>query len=442
MMKKILKRAALGVLLVLMLTALFGCRTVKEDGEAADTSASLVIIAGRHANARIYSDNMLRQAEKLVAKSVVIEEDGGGYSVRPKVSVIVDDKQPERTPIDTIDSVVTAPNYYYAEQARDQIVAAIMDFLRSDNLRAEQPEVDLLGAVSEAQKILKSDPGAENHILILDSGVSTAGALDMRDINITDGSVDDVLKRVGENSIPDLTGTKVTFYGLGNVGTPQSVPRNDTAFTSRMEELWTALLTARGGELAEEIHFAPAEGDEMVFSEDSTDGYPMVSTVPFPEKEEAHATPDVIALRFYTADLGFKPDSAEFLNGKDQAITTLNAHAKAIANMLADSNSKIYIVGSIAKTTPSSSHKTSAISAGRAQAVLDLLVNEFLLPADRFVVVDAGTTEFPWRNAVEFPDGVNADPVAQSKNRLVMVFSDENTDYFNKLKEAYPEAVS
>ena len=63
-----------------------------------------------------------------------------------------------------------------------------------------------------------------------------------------------------------------------------------------------------------------------------------------------------------------------------------------------------------------------------------MLINDYAVPADRIVVIDAGTTEFSWRNANEFSSGsLTQDPAEAQKNRVVAIISD-NSPLVEELK--------
>lgn len=414
-----------------------------------NTPISLVIIAGRHANARMYTKSLLEEKAKDLIKSSIIETSGSeGYTAKAQVSIIICDGNPEKVEID--EGIITgkANNDIQIKNEKNKIVNNIIDFLVSDNLRANDPEVDLLGAVSEAQKILNADNSSEHHILVLDTGITTSGYLDMRKIDISEIDNKNIIEHI-KDGIPNLNGTKVTFLGLGNVAEPQKALGSVT-LEDKFLDLWRRIVEFKGGELEGDINLSAKQGDEMQYYDSEEDlGYEPVGTVFFPsindmivpstistiDKDEPQEPQELVIFEdFYTGDLAFKKESSEFRD-IEQAHYIINE--KLIKNgklndFINNTDYKIYVVGSIAKVTSDQKLREDEISAGRARAVRDLLVNDYNVPTERIEVIDAGDTVFSWRNAVEFPEGVK-DPSAQEANRVVAVISENSTDLVQEL---------
>ncbi len=460
-MKKVSYMLIISIVCILVL--LFsGCNSndgAKED----DRNVSLVIIAGRHANAKMYTVDMVNRARELINDSIVITSSPDGYTAKAQVAVIVSDGSPTKVPVQLNgkEDILfrKAPNRSMLQPEIEGIVDDIIEFLCSDELRADDPEVDLLNALNEARKELNTYPNSEPHILILDTGITTAGKLDMRFVNILEGECADIVEQISDG-IPDLDGVKVTFLNLGNVAEPQSnlgsIPAEE-----RLEKLWTAIIEDKAkGSLTEELHFSTNEGEPMRYYEipsDNDPGYEFVSSVLFVTEDEKGIVPEEITIRkgkdrppeipsdepfieslLKTAHLGFKPNSAEFIDGKEQALVVLNAIRGSLEQFLnyKEKEYPIYVVGSIAKTEPDKCQKHDPISNDRAQKVANLLINDFGVPAERIITIDAGVTKFSWRNAEEFPDGsTNPNQDNQQQNRVVAIFGGNSLDLLQELKE-------
>lgn len=457
-MKRKVKILGLIAMLVMSVFILNGCgNSTAEVGEE-DSPISLVIIAGRHANANMYTEDMVKRAKSLIERSIVYSQDSSGHTAEAQVSVIVCDGDPTKVKVEVDGKNIlkcTAGSRGKLQSEIDNMVSDIIDFLCSDDLRADDPEVDLLAAIGEAQKILNANPDSEHHIFILDTGVTTAGYLDMRAIDILAGECADIIDSI-RNGIPDLDvngSTYVTFLNLGNVAEPQGGLKS-TQSEKRMVELWTSIIEAAGGILTSDIYYSASEGEAMYYYETPAEddpGYEYVGTVHFAEEDSnGNVLPAGISIReqtgeeaaekeiayvLETADLGFKPDSAEFRD-EAQAVQTINNISESLEEYVNNTDYKIYIVGSIAKTAPDSHSRTNRYSEARANAVARLLVQSYNVPEDRIVVIDAGTTQFPWRNANEFPNGsAKADPAEQQKNRVVAIIGENSADLVQCLKD-------
>lgn len=114
---------------------------------------------------------------------------------------------------------------------------------------AEKPESDMLSALSLAASSLAHASG-DRTILVVDSGMSTAGAMAFQNTGLLEphADVDAMIERMrSAGTLPDLTGVTVRWFGLGSVEEPQ--PLLDTAAKNRLKNLWTKLITAANGEV-------------------------------------------------------------------------------------------------------------------------------------------------------------------------------------------------
>ena len=426
------------------------------DPVAPDDSIALVIIAGRHANANLYNlnDKAYAAVPDLISKAIAYtSKDNGGYHAEAQVSIIVSDGAPRKVDIEETgdfrlsfdgnsDRILTSKSKNTASN--------IQKFLTSKELIADDEGVALLEAIGEARRILENYPSdMEKHILILDTGIPTDGVLKMQsaDLNIREHDVEDVLSKLNAGAFPDLQGIKVTFLGLGNVADPQEDLRRDEkepeTAQQKLVNLWTAIITEKcGGTLTEDIKYAESYGKAMRYSEDygtrSTfeNGepiYPYVDTValihhkeivppPPPDNDPVVVTPpQPVPRTFHTQELGFKANSAEFRNGKEQAFNTIKSDIEDYKRYLAyDESYRVYVIGSIARTEPDAEYRTSKVSEARAAVVTEILV-EMGIPESQIVTIDAGATEFTWRNAKEFNNKGEWQSEEAQKNRVVRI---------------------
>lgn len=432
-----LKKIFLLCLAVLLLTGCFGEEEIEETKEK---DMALAIIAGRHANANMYTKEMLVEADvkKMIKDAIKLYQDEDGkYCAKAQIYVIVSDGYPTEATIE-FDQEIDLSGYLECknntEKGRklrvDQMVTGIIDFLTSEDLMADDEEVDLLGAISEAQVVLENSEAKEKKILVLDTGISSGGYLDMSMIDIQSGTPDEVIDNLPEGAIPDLRGTNVQFLNLGNVAKPQMDLRKDNTFKKQLIGIWTNIIKRSGGRLDKSITFTKSKGEPMVYSEDNK-GYPYVKTIEF-KKAEAKVNEPVPLL---TSALGFKANSSEFKD-EAQAIKVITSRTTDLMNYLNENpNEKIYVVGSIAKDSPDLNKSTSPISAQRADKVAKVLINNCNLPANRIAIIDAGTTKFSWRNHEEYPNN-KLNLTNQQNNRVVMIIPESCTREVQELKDA------
>ena len=424
------KKLCLCLLALVMPILLVGC--LHEEMPPDDPGISLVIIVGKHANANCFTEEQLVRVETLLTQAFRLWSENDGIDntlhAQAQIKIIVSDGRPvaeqimldEKTVLES--EIVTNTVNARTKRIEDR-VKALMDYLRSDALRAGEEEVDLLGAISEAKTILDITPGGESHILILDTGICTVGKANMvrnDPIDIYQESPLDFIQHIPEDGFPNLEGVQVTFWGMGNVASPQIDYRSNNRYKQWLLDVWTEILTDKcKGILTEEILFSESAGDPMMWFEDGT-GSPRVKSVFFvdtiPTAPNTEETVEPVEASYKgtgvstipTSALGFLPDSIEFQD-EAEAIRVLEPYVTQSVQPYLESdpeNNKIYVVGSIARITPDEDTKKShTLSLGRATRVAEILVQYYHVPQDSLVIVDAGTSEFSWRPGHEFIDG-------------------------------------
>lgn len=448
---KCLKMVALMIMCCLIIC---GCGKKEESettGEVENKPVALVIIAGRHANAKMYTRQMIEKASEYIRKSFVTTHDNSGYTSTAQVSVIVCDGKPEK--VDLVSNgkdirTYTSGNIADLNNQKGDFVNELTDFLLSDSLKSNDAEVDLLGAIRKAQNILDTYPESEHHILILDTGITTAGSLDMSAINIMENSCEDIAEKISD-AIPHLDGTYVTFEGLGNVAEPQC-EITSTAGQDKLEELWSTILRYGHAELTSQLNYNDSENSTiMAYNESNPESYREVSSISFYNSKEPSVEPNpvqieheektkeaTIAVRLQTSDLGgFVPDK-DILMNEQKAIATLNTLSNDLSKFLSETEYKLYVVGSVAKVRPGKEGdlRSDDLAEKRAKTVVKLLTEKYNVPAERMIIINAGTTTFSWRNADEYINNspTQVDSEAQ-KNRVVAIIS-ENSSLVEELR--------
>lgn len=417
----------------LVFTLLSSCGDDKEKF-ADKEGSSLVIIIGRHANSKDFmTDPEVCQSIKNLCYDCFSYSHDQRYIAQGNISIIVCDGNPEVIPLidedgKEISLTIKRNTPQNRETKVNEAIDKLIKFLQSDATKANDPEVDLLSALFDAQFILDRSNAESKEILILDSGISTTGAFNMNANRIQNNNTDDIISRIPEDYIPILSGVKISFVGLANVAEPQTLP---DPVTNKLKRIWTDLLENRcGATLKSEIKPYQNPGENMSWYEDGG-GYPRVTTVPFFDELNEEG---VIPLS--SSALGFKPGSDEFYDQKqaEYVIETMAGSLKTY--FTGDPDAKIYVVGSIAKTSKNEKPKRSSdVSKKRAKKVANILKKKFGIPDKQIVVIDAGSIKFSWRNAIEFPNGVK-NKTNMQKNRLVAVIPATSTSEVKELREA------
>jgi OOP family OmpA-OmpF porin len=109
-------------------------------------------------------------------------------------------------------------NKYGLPSDQRQFLAGFHNAVTS--MRATEPEVDILTALEEAGAAAgRPGPGT---VVLVDSGLSTLGALDFSQPNVLDAPVDELITFLRNGrQVPDLRGLTIIFIGIGEVARPQ-----------------------------------------------------------------------------------------------------------------------------------------------------------------------------------------------------------------------------
>ena len=227
------------------------CSVVGLTLSACDDSASsgansgdIAIIASNRSNQQRFN---LLSSEHII--SAIDDHMGGTFYV------ISADGVPRL--VASIDSTSTRQDDTEKEDYEVSVLAAMLT-------PAETPESDMLSALSLAANSLAHASG-DRTILVVDSGMSTAGAMAFQNTGLLEphADVDAMVERVrSAGALPDLTGVTVRWFGLGSVEEPQ--PLLDTAAKSRLKNLWTKLITAANGEVVfDDTPMMKVTGDDL-----------------------------------------------------------------------------------------------------------------------------------------------------------------------------------
>ena len=137
---------------------------------------------------------------------------------------------------------------------------------------ATAPQADLLSALSIAGRQLANARGPK-HILVIDSGLQTVGALPLQAPGVLDVDPSTITASLKANgTLPDLHGVDVLMTGLGSTYSPQQPVREP--YRTRLVNLWEAVVTASSG------NFTPRDDTQLPDIAPARD-LPDVTTVTF-----------------------------------------------------------------------------------------------------------------------------------------------------------------
>jgi outer membrane protein OmpA-like peptidoglycan-associated protein len=196
---------------------------------------------------------------------------------------------------------------------RQQLIAQnVGDVQRVLAAQAATRPFDLLGVIAAAVRAA-TPPGT---LLVLSSGLSTAGAFRLQDIGwyANPATVAAQLKRQGE--LPDLTGWTVVFSGLGTVAgrqPPLPLPQRTT-----LTAYWMAICRAAGAAACRADNLTRPDPPSRSTVPVPVVGMPTVQAIRGPRGDQDVVVPD---------DLFFTLASARLLPGADSVLRPLAAKA-------------------------------------------------------------------------------------------------------------------
>ena len=226
---------------------------------------------------------------------------------------------------------------------------------------AETPESDMLSALSLAASSLAHASG-DRTILVVDSGVSTAGAMAFQNTGLLEphADVDAMIERMrSAGTLPDLTGVTVRWFGLGSVEEPQ--PLLDTAAKNRLKNLWTKLITAANGEVVfDDAPMMKVTGEDLP-------AVPEVTPVPV-GAFELGAAPS-LEMSLPDTEVGFEAD-VDVLRNEEIAKSRIQ---EAAAQIRSSGVSEVRVTG-CTSSWGTAEHRQD-LSERRAEVVAGLLEN-------------------------------------------------------------------
>ena len=250
--------------IIFILTILLPINACTRDNTAGQNNASdtaIVVVAGTHNNSE-----QMDIASYLDAKLEDVFKNFG------EIRVVVVDANPEVA----VDENGIPLGYYSSLYIEESMRAKDKnepkwekDYLRSQmqtmgkNLRSLSPndsEVDTLAALFEARELLYSmkPESSSKEIIVFDTGLCTAGAMnfldeDMSALLFSHDKLEAeriralVSSLADKAELPDLSGIRVIWYGLGKVAEPQEALSRLNE--SNLQAIWTEVLRQCNAEM-------------------------------------------------------------------------------------------------------------------------------------------------------------------------------------------------
>jgi len=157
------------------------------------------------------------------------------------------------------------------QAAVSSYVNGVLSILNGPDLRAVTPQADVLDALTLAA----AQTPAGGNIVVIDSGLQTAGALLYQDQGMLMSPASDAVQFLRQNSqgslIPDLQGRHVLLSGFGYTAAPQA--SLDQPERKNVVGQWKAIVTAGGASVCV---------DPSANTRGEATGLPTVATVPLP----------------------------------------------------------------------------------------------------------------------------------------------------------------
>lgn len=259
-------------------------------------------------------------------------------------------------------------------------VAGVFQILSGPDMHAVAQQADVLGALSLAAA---ATPTGGN-IIVIDSGLQTAGQLEYQVPGMLMSPPDDVVKFLrAANLVPGLSGRHVLLYGFGYAAAPQATL--DQPERANIVAQWKAIVTAGGA-------CVTAETTPNTNAEEA--GLPAVSTVPLPAPPIFR--PCGTTVLSDAGSVGFNEGNASF-----RAPAAARSTLSQLASILKQGTEPLTLIGST--STEGGDAINYPLSRERAAAVKSVLMSLGVV-GTRIMVVGDGA-HYPGRVADVGPDG-------------------------------------
>jgi OOP family OmpA-OmpF porin len=269
------------------------------------------------------------------------------------------------------------------QTAVNSYVNGVLDILNGPDVRAVTPQADVLDALTLAA----AQTPAGGNIIVIDSGLQTAGALRYQDQGTLMSPASDVVQSLRENSqgdlIPDLQGRHVLLSGFGYTAAPQA--SLDQPEQQNVVDQWKAIVTAGDANVC--VDPSPDTQGELT-------GLPAVATVPLPPPVVFN--PCGTTVLSDQGSVGFNDNEFTFRSPSLAQATLLQ-----LAQKLKNGTERITLIGST--SSEGSVARNYTLSRERARAVAKVLEQDGVNAARIRIVPDG--PNYPGRVPDIAPNG-------------------------------------
>lgn len=376
---------------------------------SASDPTHIVVIYGNHNNAptpdlSVIEDQFL-DAASTYGSITVVEDDGSPYiAVRETAS----------KPAANISST-------NRERKAKRFITEVGEKIQSEAI-PKTAEVNTIKAIQLGTREL-SDKSGKKILVIMDSCVSTTGALDLTQGYLENLNVDETISMLDSNKeIPDFSNVdEIVPYGIGDVSSPQKELGN--VARSNLISLWEGIFAAGGCEAS--------TCKSTVFSaeESGTNAeMPSVSTISVKENigdQQYDGETSSEPLSFSASDIveipestvAFIQDTADF-----QDVDSSKATLEPLAKTLKSEDAKCVLIGMTATSGEADSAKT--LSRQRAEAVSGIL-QQLGVSKEQIICIGTGYDSTPF-HVQDIDENGNLDESLAVRNRCVLAVCVEN----------------
>lgn len=203
-MKKIIS----AVFVSLLLCAFTGCSAAQDaaaDGSQTATDTAVIVVQGdgMPAVSSADADGLLNELSVKTGGSVtLIVADGAPQVYGPVRFDVVKNNSIQQAHVD--------------EQYRADVLQAI------EAVSAKTPETDIIGALQQASRAVKSGSASCKSLVIRHSGINTSSALPMQQLDLLAADPEQLVDRLADaGMVADFFETEINFFGLGDTAGSQ-----------------------------------------------------------------------------------------------------------------------------------------------------------------------------------------------------------------------------